>query len=155
MIIRLWLLDADGVEARLVGGVDVAASRQIGLHRLIQLFEYHRLVGHVVRLEVVGEIEFGGGSRLHADGGAIELLGRFYPNRLFHHEALAIVIVDAPENETQRAVTRDGPGRVADQHVDLAPLQGGDALLGGGGYVFDLARIAKYRGRDGFAVVDV
>jgi hypothetical protein len=45
--------------------------------------------------------------------------------------------------EAQLGIPGQGPGRVAHQHVDLAGLQDGKALLGGGRAILDLFRIAK------------
>jgi hypothetical protein len=53
-----------------------------------------------------------------------------HAERLADHEALAVIVVDASEVETELRVAAHGPGRVARQDVDLAGLQRGEALLG-------------------------
>ena len=74
---------------------------------------------------------------------------------LAYHEALAVIVVDAGEVEAERGVAADRPGRVARQHVDLARLQRGEAVLGGERRELDLGRVAEDRRRDGAAIVDV
>ena len=142
-------------EARGVGGVDVAAAGEEGGADLVDLLDHHRLEGHLVGAEVVGEVELGGGAGLHADRGAVQLLGALHAELLRHHEALAVVVVDAGEVEAERGVARQRPGRVARQDVDLARLQRGEALLRGERHVLDLLGVAEDRRGDGAADVDV
>ena len=142
-------------EARHVGGVDVAAAGEVGVGHLLELLDHHRLERHVVGAEVVGQVELGGGAGLHADGGAVELLGAFHVQLLRHHEALAVVVVHAGEIEAEAGVARQRPGGVARQDVDLARLQRGEALLRGERREAHLRRVAEHGGRDGAADVDV
>ena len=146
---------AGRVEARGVGREDVAAAGEEGGAHFLDLLDDDRLEGHLVGAEVVGEVELGGGAGLHADRGAVQLLGALHAELLVHHEALAVIVVDAGEVEAERGVARQRPGRGAGQQVDLARLQRGEALLGGGRHVLDLVGIAEDRGGDGAAGVDV
>ncbi len=83
------------------------------------------------------------------------LLGALHAELLVHHEALAVVVVDAREVEAERGVAGQRVGRGADQEVDLARLERGEALLGGGRHELDLVGIAEDRGGDGAADIDV
>ncbi len=120
-----------------------------------QLLEDHRLVGDVVVLEVVGEVELGVGAGLHADRGAVEIVDRLHAERLLHHDALAVIVVDDGEDEAELGVARHRPGGVAREHVDLARLQRGEALLGVERGVLHLGGVAEDRRGDRLAVVDV
>ena len=142
-------------QAGVVGGVDVAAAGEVGVQHLVQLLDHHRLEGHLVRAEVVGEVELGGGARLHADRGAVQLLGALHVEAAVHHEALAVVVVHADEVEAEAGVARDGPGGVARQDVHFARLQRGEALLRGERRVAHLVGVAEHRGGDRAAQVDV
>ena len=143
MVIRVGELEALGVDAGLVGRIDVAASVLIGLEHFLLLFEGHDLIGHVVGLEIVGEVEFGRCARLGADGSAIELERAVHAERLLHQEALAVIIHDACEFQTERGVAAHRPRRVARQDVDFAGLQRGEALLGRKRREFHLGRVVE------------
>src|SRR5205085_768722 len=60
-----------------------------------------------------------------------------------HQETLAVIEHDRREIEAERSVTLQGIGRVVRQDIDLAGLQGGEALLGSQGHILDLVRGAK------------
>src|SRR4029450_12624479 len=105
--------------------------------------------------EVVGEVELGGGAGAYADRSTIELLGALHAELLVHHEALAVVVVDAGEVEAERGVAGQRVGRGAGQHVDFARLQGGEALLRGGWHILDLVGVAEEGRSDGAAGIDV
>src|SRR5690606_18197425 len=75
---------------------------------------------------------------------AVQFLGAGYAELLVHQEALAVVVGHAGEVEAHGRVTRAGPGGVARQHVDIAGLQRGEALLGGQRAVLDLGGIAEH-----------
>ena len=138
-----------------VGRVDVAAAGEEGGADLVDLLDDHRLEGHLVGAEVVGEVELGGGARRHADRGAVQLLGALHAELLGHHEALAVVVGDGREIEPQRGVARERDRRVVGQQVDFARLQRGEALLRGQPDILDLLGIAEDGGRDGAADIDV
>jgi hypothetical protein len=139
----------------MVGRVDVAAAGEVRVQHLLHLFDDHRLEAHLVRAEVVGEVELGRGARLHADRGAVQLLRALHVELAMHHEALAIVVIHADEVEAEARVARDGPGGVARQDVDFAGLQRGEALLRGEGRVAHLVRVAEDGGGDRAAQVDI
>jgi hypothetical protein len=117
--------------------------------------DHDRREAHVVGAEIVGQVQLGRGARLHADRGAVQLLGRIHAQALLHHEALAVVEVRAHEVEAELHVALEGPGRVAGHHVHLARLDGGEALLRRQRNVADLGRIVEHGDRDGPAGVDV
>ena len=155
MVVGVGQLEPLGIELRDVGGEHVAAAAVIGLDGLVRGGEGDDLVFHVVGAEIVGEIELGRGAGLRADRGAVELERRIDLERLAHHEALAVVIIDRREVEPERGVARRGPGRIAGEHVDLARLQRGEAIRRGERNELDLGRIIEDRRRDGAAELDV
>ncbi|MPL95813.1 hypothetical protein SDC9_41985 [bioreactor metagenome] len=155
VVFRIGIGGAGGGQARGVGGIGVAGAGQILLFAFGVRINRDRLIGHVVRLEIVGEVHLGGGAGLDADRGAVELLGGGDAAVLAHHEALAVVVVHAGEIHLQIGIAREGPGAVAGKQVDLARGQRGEAGLAGGRHVFDLRRVAQDRGRDGLADRDV
>ena len=104
---------------------------------------------------IVGEVELGGGAGLHADGGAVELLGAGHAGFLRHHEALAVIVIHRREIEAEIGLAQQGPGGVAGQDIDLARLQQGEALLRRRRHELGLARVAQHGGGDGAADIDV
>ena len=110
------------IEARGVRGVDVAAAGEEGGADLLDLLDDHRLEVHLLGAEVVGEVELGRRARGHAHGGAVQLLGALHAELLVHHEALAVVVGDGGEVETERGVARQRRRRVVAEEVDLARL---------------------------------
>ena len=100
------------------------------------------------------EVELGGGARLDADGGRGELRPRRDAQRGADHDRLA-VIERGRREQAPRRVAADGAGRVADEDVDLARLEGRAALLGGQGAELDLRGVTQHGGRDGPAEVDI
>ncbi len=155
MVVGLGEPQALGIEAGGVGGERVAAAGVVGLDRLVGARERHGLELHLVGAEIVREIELGGGALLHADGGVVELERRIHLQRLAHQEALAVVIVDRREVQAERGVARGGPGGVARQHVDVAGLQRGEAVLRGQRDELHLGRIVEDRGRERAAEIDI
>jgi hypothetical protein len=75
---------------------------------------------------------------------SLELLGALDVQALGHHEALAVVEVHAGEHQTERGVARQRPGGVAREHVDLARLQCGEALLGRQRHVARLVGVTQH-----------
>ena len=157
MVVRRGQRQADAVEARLVGGVDVAAAGVIGGVDLFELFEDDRVVLHLVRLEIVGEVELGRGAALHADGGARKLQRGIDARQLLgvDHEALAVIVGDADEVQAERRIAVDGPGGVARQDIDFARLQRGETLLGAERRELDLGAVAEDGGRDRAAEIHI
>ena len=156
VVVRVGRVGGAGrVETRGVGRVDVAAAAEERRTDFLDLLDHDRLEAHLVGAEIVGEVELGRGAGAHADRGAVQLLGALHAELLVHHEALAVVVVDAGEVEAERGVARQRPGRGAGEQVDLARLQGGEALLRRGRHVLDLVGVAEDGGGDGAAGVDV
>src|SRR4029077_17107461 len=56
--------------------------------------------------------------------------------------------------EPERGIARERPGGIARQHIDLARLQGGKAVLGGQRHELDLGRVIEDRRRYGPAEAD-
>ena len=155
VIVRVRGAQARGIEAGGIGREGIAAAGLIGLVGLVRGREGHRLVLHVVGPEVVGEVELGRGALLGADRLAVQLLGRGDAELLADHEALAVEVVDGREVEAELRVARHGRGRVAGQHVHLARLERGEAVLGGERNEAHLGRVVEDGGRDGAAEIDV
>src|SRR5690606_32981457 len=105
--------------------------------------------------EEVRKVELGGGSGLDAHRRPIQLLRRGHAERFFHHEALAVVEVDASEAQSQRAVAGHRPGGVADENVRLTGLQSSEPLLSGCRNILDLVRVTQDGSGNRLAVVDV
>src|SRR5690606_14204215 len=102
-----------------------------------------------------GEVQLRRGAGQQADGCAIEFARALDAQRLRHHEALAIEEEDSREREPKGRIARGRPGGVVRQDVDLAGLEGREAVLGVGRAELDLSRIAEYRRRERAAEVGV
>ena len=74
---------------------------------------------------------------------------------LLHHEALAVIIHDAGEFESERGVAAHRPCRVARQDIDFAGLQRREALLGGQRRELHFLCIVEDRGSHGAAEIDI
>ena len=85
-------LGPGGVEAGGVRGEHVTASRFKSLGHLVVGIEGDRFELHPVGAEVVGQVEFGGGTGLDTDRGAVELFGAFDSQGLGNHEALSVIV---------------------------------------------------------------
>jgi hypothetical protein len=77
------------------------------------------------------------------------------PGRLGDHQPLAVVERGEQEGGALLAVTSRRPGRVADQHVDLARLERGEPGIGSQRHELDGVGIAEHGGRHHPAEVDV
>ena len=141
-------------QTRGVGGVGLAAAGEVGVGGGFDLLEHHRLDVQVVGAREIGQVLLGGGARLHAHRGALELFGAG-DLALGHHEALPVVVADADEVQAQRGVAVEGVGGVAREHVHLAGLQGREALLGVQGHPLDLRGIGEDGRRQRTAVVHI
>src|SRR5690606_23214259 len=155
VVVRVGQLDALRVQLRLVGGQHVATTGFDRLGALVGGIVGDGGVLHAIGTEVVGEVQFGGGTGLDADGGAVQFLGAGNPQLLVHQEALTVVVGHAGEVQAQCRIARAGPGGVARQDVDFAGLQRGEALLGGQRAVLALAGVTEDRGCNSAADVDV
>ncbi|MNE28118.1 hypothetical protein D3C80_1215480 [compost metagenome] len=151
----LGFLGAYRGQARGVGGIGLAAAREIGGIGGIELVEHHGLQVELVDAREIGEVLLGRGARLHADRRALELLGALHLGLGRHHEALAVIEHDGRESQAHGSVARQRHRRIARQHVHFAGLQGREALLRRQRHPFDFLRIAQQRGRDGLAHVHV
>ena len=155
VVARSSLLHANRVECRHIACNSVATASQIGLHALVEVFESKRPVGHPCGLEPTGEIELARRVGADADGLAVEVFRRFCAERCHHHEALSIVVVHARERQAARAVSGAGPGRVADEDVDLARPQLRKSIGCCRCNVSHLAGVAEDSDGDRLAVVDI
>jgi hypothetical protein len=155
VVVGLGRLRARAGEIAHVGGVDLAPAGEEGARDRLGGVEDDRLVLHAVGAEVVGDVLLAGGAGLHAHGRAVELVDVVDLQLLRHHEALAVVVVDAGEDDAERRVARQRPGAVARQHVDLAGLQRGEALLRVERHVLHLVGVLENGRGDGAAEVDV
>ena len=149
--------EAEGGERRAVGRVGVAAAGEEGLLDLLQVLDLDRRELHVVEAEVVGDGELGAGARLHADGGAVELLGAISRWRISSPGSRC-----RHRSSPRRTAGRGSASRpsvqvvLADEQVDLARLQRGEAVLRrGAGRSCTLLASPKHRGGDGAAAVGV
>ena len=138
-----------------VGRVDVAAARKEGALRRFGRVEDDRLVGHLVRVEVVGERLFRRRPGLHADRRAVQFLGALHVDVLRDDEALTVVVGDGDEDGALARVAGHRPGRIAREHVDFARLERREALGRGERHVLHLFAVAQNGGGDRTADVDV
>src|SRR5690606_20001692 len=157
MLVGVGQRQTQSIEARLVSRVGVAATRLIGRVGLVEALEHDRVVLHVVGFEIIGQIELGRGAGLHADRRAGKLERGIDARQLLgvDHEALAVIVVDAREVQTERGVAADRPGRVARQQIDFAGLQSRETLGRVGRHEGDLGGVIEDGGRDGAAEVGV
>ena len=146
---------AAGGQRGRVRQVDVAAARVEGLFQLHQVLDHHRPVRQLALLEVIDQVLFVDGARLHADLRAVQFGGALDAQLLRHHEALAVVEHDAGRDDAQAGVAARGDGGVAVQHVDLAALQRGKALLRTERHEAGLGRVAQHGGGQRAAQVGV
>ena len=83
-----------------------------------------------MRDAVGAKLKLGCRSRLHADRRASELRDARDPAIPADHESLPVVKRHRREIEAELSIARQGPDRIAREQVDLARLQGDEALLG-------------------------
>src|SRR5262249_15600603 len=139
----------------LIIGIDVAATREVRLQSLIEFLEYHRLVGHVVRLEVTCDVQLGGSASYQAYSCSIELFGRPDVQGLSHHEALAVVIQDSYRGKPKRRISRHGPGCISRENVNFSGLESGETFPRGQRFEVDLARVPENGGSNRATIVNV
>src|SRR5258706_1082990 len=135
--------------------VAVAASCLGGGERLLRLVEQQRVDLDTIGSAVVRDVELERRARYHADGGAVELLGRSDIQGFLHHERLASVEIYRDLIQVQLSVTRKSQRAVADEHVDLARLQDGKPHLRGKASVFYFLWIAEHSRRDDSAIGNI
>ncbi|MNI51567.1 hypothetical protein D3C73_1062980 [compost metagenome] len=138
-----------------VVGEGVAAAGFKGAHHFRHLVDHHGLEFDAVGTEPVGKIQFGGGAGLHADGGAVEFLGAFHAQLLVDQDALAVIEAGGHGGQPQGRVARLGQRDGAQQHIDFAGLQRGEALLGRQRRAFEFGRITEHGRRHRAADVHV
>src|SRR5262249_4819231 len=109
--------------------------------RLICSRKGHGLELHLMRSKKIREVELCRRALLHADGCAVELKCGIHLQRLSHHEALTVIVIDTGKVEAERSVSRRRPGRIASQDIDLTRLQCGETILGRQGHEFDLLSV--------------
>ena len=130
-----------------------AAGNQRGAE-LLGVLDNDGLEGLLSLAEEVGDVQFAGGAALDADGRAVEI-GRFGDaERLFHHDALAVIEDDRPEMKAQLEGAGYRLGDARQQNVEFAGLQGGQALLRRGGSEFNLVGRAEHGDRERPAQID-
>ena len=96
-----------------------------------------------------------GGSLCDADGGAVQALQVLYAGVFLHDKTLAVVEIDRALPQAERDAAQIGLRRIAIEHVDLAGLQRGEAVLRGERDIANLAGVAEHAGSEGAAVIDV
>ena len=140
---------------RSVLGHGVAAAAEEGLLHGVGTVEHQRLPVDAVGAAIVAERHLMRGALRHADGRALQILQLLDAGVLLHDETLAVVEIDRALPQTKRRAAQEGLGRVAIEHVDLARLQRGEAVLRGERDIAHLAGIAEHAGSERLAVVDV
>ncbi len=152
------LLGLAADQTRTVGGDDVAGTGEELVGDLVEVLEG---VQRDVDAEAGGQLRdvgLGGRAGVGADDRAIDLgdlgLGTEAVARTAH-QLLTVVVGGRTEVHAHLGVTALGPGAVAHEHVDIAGLDGGEALGGGQRDELDGIGIAEHGGGDGTAVVGV
>ena len=149
-------LGAQRRKLRGVGRQDVATAAFEALDGLVRRVEGDRRVGHALRAEIVGEVQFGRGAGLNADRRAIKFRGAIDAERSVHEKALTVIIVeDAREGQAQRIIAGGRHRGVARQQIDFARLQRGETLFRGQRHEAHFVRIAENGGGDGAAQINV
>src|SRR6185437_14149836 len=74
---------------------------------------------------------------------------------LLHDKTLAVIEIDRPLTQPKRGAAQEGLGRVAVEHVDLARLQRGKAVLRSQRDIAYLARVAEHAGGKRAAIVGI
>ena len=131
-----------------------AAGEEGGVHRVDPL-EDHGGEGHASGAEDIGEVEFMRGALGHADGGAAQILHPADIGVTAHGKALAVIEIHRELAQADAVAAQKSLGGVAEQHIDLARLQGGEAVLRGERHEAQLGCIAEHGGGDGAAVIGI
>src|SRR5690606_11307030 len=142
-------------QAGFVGGEAIAAPTFVGTHGLVRAVDYDGRERQAVGTEPVCQVTFGGGTRLHTNCGVVELFGTGDTQFLLHHDALAVVIVNAGAHQAECRVTGECGSGIAGQDVDFAGLKRGETLLSSDRTDFELRGITKDHGCNGSADIDV
>ena len=136
-------------------GHGIAAAAEEGLVHGVDAVEHQRLPVDAVGAAVIAERDFVGGALRDADGGALQILQLLHAEVLLHDKALAVIEIDRTLAQAERDAAQIGLRRVAVEHVDLAGLQRGEAVLRGQRDVAHLGWIAEHAGGERAAIVDV
>ena len=128
-----------------IGGQAVTATGEKGFGQFRGAFDYHRLHGHLVGPEKIGDIQLGSGAGQNTDRRTVQLLGALHPEFLRHQEPLAIVVVDMRKVQPQRGFSGEGLGRIACEDVDFTGLQGRKPGFGRQRDKLDFVRRTKNR----------
>jgi len=155
MVIGIGQHRAARDQAGLVGGHGVATALGIRAEGAVGVLECGRRVLNAARGHLVGQVQLGRRALLHADRRAVQVLQLGDVGVLGHHDALAIIERGSDEVAAVVGVARQRPGGVADEHVNLAALQGRKALFGGQRAILHLAHVVEDRRRQGLAEVNV
>ena len=149
------LREAEAGQRRAIRRIGVAAAGQERVLDLVDVLDLDRRKLDVVHPEIVVDRKLGAGPRLHAHRGAVQLLHRLHVRRRLHQEAGAVVVVHVGELEAEAAFAAQRPGRLADQHVDLARLQRGEPVDRGRRREAHLVAVPQDRGGHRTAIVGV
>src|SRR3954468_9845130 len=136
-------------------GHGVATAAEEGLVHGVDAVEHQRLPVDAVGAAVIAERDLMRGALRDADGGALEILNLLHAELFLHDKALPVVEVDWTLPQAQRDAAQIGLRRVAVEHVDLAGLERGKAVLRGQRDVTHLAGIAEHAGGERAAIIDV
>ena len=96
-----------------------------------------------------------GRSLRDADRGAVQTLEVLHASVGFHDKSLAVVEIDRALPQPERHPAQVGLRGIAIEHVDLARLQSGEAVLRRERDVAHLAGVTEHAGRQGAAIIDV
>src|SRR5262249_40115649 len=109
----------------------------------------------IVGAAVIAERHLMGRALRDADGCAVEALQILHAGVLTDHKPLAVIEIDWSLAQAERYAPQIGLRGIAVEHVDLARLQGGKAILRGQRYVAHLVGITEDACSQGPAIIDV
>ena len=142
-------------ELRGIRRVRATAAGKEGFLGLGSRVDHQRLHGPVFRREIGLQVAPVRRSLRHADGCILEVSKGFDTHSVRDQEPLAVVEKDPRKLDFQHHLTSEGPGGVAQQQVDPARLQRGEAGRGDQRHELDLVRITQDRRRHRAAEVHV
>ena len=155
MIVGVGQAQPLACETRSVRRIGIAAARVVSFQRFVSGRKRDGLELHLVGAEVVREVELRRRALLYTHGGVIELQRRIHLQRLANQKALAVEVVDAGEIQTERRITRRGPGGISSEHVDIAGLQRREAVPRGQRHKLDLVRVIEDCSGKGTTEIDI
>ena len=142
-------------QLRLVGCLPIAAALFVGRTCVLGALEKQGGELDAPHSELVGQVHLRGGAGGNADCGSLHFLQRLVSTIRQDQHALAVVEVHRRPVQLVGRIPGQGPGRVADQDVNLTGLKGRQPLGRDQRAVLHRVGVAKDRSGEGLAEVNV